>query len=95
MSARGYGIGKRSSFTYFRWHSGDIALLCASLLLAAAVIAGIASGVLEWQYYPVCEPAARQLPYFAVLAAYGLLAVLPLIYEGKETMTWKRLRSEI
>ena len=95
MSARGYGIGKRSSFTYFRWHTGDILLLVISLLLAAAVAAGIASGLLEWQFYPVCEPAARQPGYFGVLAAYGFLAVLPLIHEWKETWTWKRLRSEI
>ena len=95
MSARGYGIGKRSSFTYFRWHTGDLILLLTSLLLSAAVIAGIASGVLEWQFYPVCEPAKRTLPYAAILAAYALLAALPLIHEGKETLTWKRLRSGI
>jgi energy-coupling factor transport system permease protein len=95
MSARGYGIGKRSSFTYFRWHTGDLILLLTSLLLSAAVIAGIASGVLEWQFYPVCESAKRTLPYAAILAAYALLAALPLIHEGKETLTWKRLRSGI
>ena len=36
MAARGYGIGKRSSFTYFRWHTGDLILLLTSLLLSAA-----------------------------------------------------------
>ncbi len=95
MSARGYGIGKRSSFTYFRWHTGDIVLLAATVFLAATVIAGIAAGVMDWQYYPVCEPAARRLPYYGVLAASGLLAALPLIHEGKEKWTWKRLRLEI
>lgn len=95
MSARGYGIGKRSSFTYFRWHTRDIALLGASVLLAAVVIAGMAAGVMDWQYYPICEPAARQLPYYLVLAASGILAAMPMMYEGKERCTWKRLRSEI
>ena len=60
-----------------------------------AVICGIAKGVTEWQFYPVCAPALRNLPYFAVLAAYALLALLPLICEGKEALTWKRLQSEI
>ena len=27
MEARGYGGGKRSSFTYFRWHTADVMLL--------------------------------------------------------------------
>lgn len=95
MAARGYGIGKRTSFTYFRWHAGDFALLICALLLSGAVICGIAQGVTEWQFYPVCEPAGRNLPYFAVLAAYAILALLPIIHEGKETLTWKRLQSEI
>ena len=95
MSARGYGIGKRSSFTQFRWHTGDCILAAVSVLLGGAVIAGIASGITDWQFYPVCSPAAYRLPLIAVMAAYTLLAVLPLIHEGKETWTWKRLRSEI
>lgn len=95
MAARGYGIGKRSSFTYFRWHKGDIILLTVSVLFAAAVIAGMAAGVTEWQYYPVCEPAKMSPAYGIVLAANGILAALPLIHEGKEMRTWKHLRSEI
>ena len=95
MSARGYGSGKRSSFTFFRWHTGDFILLAASVLLGGAVIVGIASGVTDWQFYPVCEPAPYRLPLISVLTAYGLLALLPVIHEGKETWTWKRLRSEI
>ena len=95
MAARGYGIGKRSSFTFFRWRRGDILLLTASLLLGAAVAAGIASGRLDWQFYPICTPAAHCPAYFAVLTAYFLLALLPVIHEYKEAMMWKRLRQDI
>lgn len=95
MAARGYGIGKRSSFTYFRWHKGDILLLTVSGMLAAAVIIGMAAGAAEWQYYPVCEPAKMSPAYGIMLAANGILAALPLIHEGKETAAWKHLRSGI
>lgn len=95
MNARGYGIGKRSSFTYFRWRCADILLLCVTLLLAGAAAAGIASGAAEWQFYPVCVPAARSALYLGTLAAYALLALLPMIHEGKEAVTWHRLQSRI
>ena len=95
MEARGYGSGKRSSFTYFRWQIWDILLLLTVLVLTAAVISGIAAGVTEWQFYPVCVPPVRTPAYCGVLAAYALLAVLPLIHEGKEMQTWHCLRRNI
>lgn len=95
MSARGYGLGKRSSFTYYRWNPADIVLLLTALTLSGVTAAGIARGALEWQYYPVRVPAAHTWLYFAALGAYLLLAALPLVHEGKEMLTWKRLRSNI
>ena len=95
MAARGYGSGKRSSFTFFRWHIGDVVLLLTVLLLTGIVICTLSAGVMEWQYYPVCVPPARTAAYCGGLAAYGLLALLPLIYEGKEMWTWHCLRRSI
>lgn len=95
MSARGYGSGKRSSFTYFRWHNGDIVLLLMSLILAAFVIDAAFRGILTWQFYPQRIPPAVTLPYLAALAAYTALAMLPVIYEGKEVLTWHCLRRSI
>ena len=95
MEARGYGSGKRSSFTYFRWHTGDCILLLTAVLLAAAVIAAALKGVLTWQFYPQRIPPAVTLPYLGALTAYTALAVLPVIYEGKEALTWHCLRQSI
>ena len=95
MAARGYGTGKRSSFTYFRWRPADMLLLGMTLLLAGSSAAGIAAGAAEWQYYPVCVPAAHSAPYLGTLAAYALLALLPVIHEGKELLTWHHLQSHI
>ena len=95
MSARGYGCGKRSSFTFYRWEKGDVALLLTALVLAAAVIAGILSGALTWQFYPQRIPPALTLQYLGAIAAYAGLAMLPVIYEGKEMLTWHCLRQSI
>ncbi|MBR5371420.1 MAG: cobalt transport protein [Oscillospiraceae bacterium] len=84
MAARGYGIGKRTSCTYFRWHTADLLFLAAVTGLGAAVIAGMVSGAGEWQFYPVCEPPAMDLRYFALLIPFAVIAVLPLIHECRE-----------
>ena len=95
MAARGYGTQPRTSFTYFRWGRGDLLLLAETVLLTAFVLYGIASGTAEWQFYPTCAAPERTLLYGGILAAYGLLAALPLIHEGKEALTWYRLRQNI
>lgn len=95
MSARGYGTGRRTSYVTYRWRTGDIILLLTALLLAAGAAWAIAAGALTWQYYPTVEPPAHGFAYFAGIAAYAWLALLPLIHEGREALQWKRLRSGI
>ena len=95
MAARGYGSGKRTSCTYYKWHREDVIMLTATLLLAACVTVPVALGALRRQYYPVSVPPAHGAQYILAIAAYTLLALLPLIYAGKEALTWHCLRSEI
>lgn len=95
MAARGYGIGRRSSFAYFRWHISDWLLLAVTLLLTAAAGYGMASGALTWQFYPVCMPPAYTPAYGGTLAAFTALALLPVLHEGKEALTWHCLRQNI
>ena len=95
MAARGYGCGKRSSFTYFRWRRQDVLLLLTALLLAGTVTVLLSAGLLEWQYYPLCVPPVRGAGYFAGIGCYALLAAIPVISEGKEALTWHCLRSGI
>ena len=92
MQARGYGIGRRSSFVYFQMRMPDLILLLTAVLLSAVSAAGLLSGSLTWQFYPVCVLPAYDGHGRLSLAAYTLLALLPLIYEGKERLTWHILR---
>lgn len=95
MQARGFGIGKRTSFTYFKMRLSDLILLLTAVVLASASAAGLLSGLLTWQFYPISQPPAYDVPGGLTLAAYALLALLPLIYEGKERLTWLCLRRSI
>lgn len=90
MSARGYGSGKRSSYSLFRFTWFDIFVCAAAPVLAAAVLYRSAS--LRFVFYPGLSPLPAGLwPRLA----YGLLCALPLIAEIKERLSWKFSASKI
>lgn len=93
MAARGYGIGKRSRFAIFRFTWRDGLLTALSLLLAAGAFRGISAR--DFVFYPAI--AAAPLTWQGILGymAYALLALLPLIIDGKEAIKWRCLRSAI
>lgn len=95
MSARGYGIGRRTRFALFRfeWRDG---LLCAGcVLLGGVTIAAIAAGKLSCSFYPrFALPAPDGFGLFAY-CAYALLAFFPGLLEVEENIRWKSLKSKI
>ncbi len=93
MSARGYGTGKRSRYSIFRWTAQDAALLIISLLLAAAAVWGISGR--SFTYYPAITAAPVTVRALAGYIAYGWLVLLPAIITGKEALKWHCLRSRI
>ena len=93
MAARGYGLGRRSSYTIFLFRRRDFVFLLMSLLLTAATIAG--SFRLGYSYYPVFRVDIPDAWGSAGLAAYGLLALLPAIIEIKEAVRWRWYLSKI
>lgn len=95
MSARGYGTCRRTSCTFYKWRSGDVILLLLSFVLAAGALIPAAYGALHREFYPVAVPPVHGAAYVTAVAAYAVLAMLPLIYAGKEALTWHCLRSEI
>jgi len=93
MAARGYGLGRRSSYTIFLFRRRDLVFLLMSVLLTAATIAG--SFRLGYSYYPVFRVDIPDAWGSAGLAAYGLLALLPAIIEIKEAVRWRWYLSKI
>ena len=95
MCARGYGVGRRTRFALFRFRGRDAALCIACLLLGGVTIAGVASGALDFRFYPrfsmgECSPLSC-LAYFS----YGVLALFPGLLEVEEHIRWNILKSKI
>lgn len=93
MSARGYGIGKRSHYSLFCFKASDAILIMLSITLFVLTLVG--SYTAEFVYYPaILMP--RMTPMLLIgYAAYGALVILPIILETKEALRWKYLRSRI
>lgn len=87
MRARAYGTGKRSSYTPYRFRTGDavlIAFAAAAFILAAAGGAGI-----------TCYPIIRITGSAYSLAAAGALSFAPVIMDITEDIRWRSYRSGI
>lgn len=95
MAARGYGIGRRTSFSLFRFDRRDALLTALSLLLSGMVGTGIFFGALDIVYYPSVELHGQSLLSAVSYAAYGLLALLPVLIEAEGRIRWKYLLSKI
>lgn len=93
MTARGYGIGRRSRYTVFRWRRGDVLLLGATLALTALTLFGLADA--DTVYYPAFRMTPLTARTLLGYASYGLLTLLPALITGKEALKWHCLRSRI
>lgn len=89
MNARGYGSGKRTHFSLFRFTERDGAILAVSALLLGVTVFGMASGVTAFAYYPKTDvPNLSPTAVAAYLAFLGL-SVCPFIMEMREIAVWK------
>ena len=95
MTARGYGIGRRSRFAIFKWEKQDYALLGVSLaLLIVAGVAG-ATGRFSIEWYPAIVPAEGGIIAAISFAAYLILCLIPDYLQIKEETRWRSLQSRI
>ncbi len=93
MAARGYGVGRRSRFSLFRYRQQDILILTLSIILCVLTLFGISGA--QFVYYPAILVPKINIRNFAGYLAYGILVLLPTIIEVKEALKWKYLRSKI
>ena len=92
MQARGYGTGKRTDYTIFRFTPNDGAVLFIALLLAAAVGICFLSGFFAFDYYPVIK-SGRQNPLAYV--CFALYYSIPFAVNIKEEILWRLSRSKV
>ena len=93
MSARGYGVGKRSRFSNFRFYMDDVIFLVLCVLLSGFTIVGIID--IEFDFYTAIKMSELTMRGLIGYISYGGLVSLPIIIEVKEILKWKYLRSRI
>lgn len=93
MAARGYGLRKRSYFSPYRFAKKDFFLLAAVLILGGAVCAIMATGELDFAFYPRITALSLAGARLYAYAAYGALALLPGAIEIGDSIKWQYLRS--
>ena len=95
MTARGYGVGRRSRFSIFGWQKADKLLAPATELMGAAAVLAIGFGRLAYEWYPqVIGPGASPLALICY-AVYALLGAIPTYLQLKEEARWRSLQSGI
>jgi energy-coupling factor transport system permease protein len=95
MTARGYGIGKRSHFSIFRFRRSDIVLLISTAFLLGVTVLSIGSGSMDFTYYPAIRPTGYSHIALVGYIAYGILILIPTILEAEETIKWTFLQPKI
>ena len=93
MSARGYGIGRRTRFALFHFRGRDAAMCAVCALLAGVSIAAAAMGALRCDFYPSFRLNMDGQLAACGYACYALLAFMPGILELEERFRWRALRS--
>ena len=92
MSCMGFGTKKRTSYLYYKFHLRDFLFMGITILASAVTIYGIMSGKFEFSYYPHLSEI-KNVPLFYI--SYFVLAMLPILYDGKEEIKWTLLKSKI
>ena len=95
MKSRGYGAGRRTYFGNYRFTRRDGVLSAVLALALAGVCAGVGCGALYVRYYPSIRIGGSGVLGAVCMACFALLCFLPLLLDGKEALTWRRLRSNI
>ena len=94
MRSRGFGAGKRTTFSLYRFEKRDKCLLVIMAGLFAIVIFCCVMGGSSAEYTP--DLSVAMSPYTAVGAvAYGIFLAIPTAVNITEEIIWHILRSKI
>lgn len=96
MRSRGYGSGKRTTFSLYRFEKRDKALLAVMVLLAGILIFCLMHGAASVTYTPEFEIQSFQDFYVkAGVAVYAVFLAIPSAVNIWEELRWRSLRSKI
>ena len=92
MKARGYGIGKRTSFSLFVFERRDGIVLFFIIFLFVVNVWASIRGITTFYFYPTFSTIQLDLISFLFYSSYFLLLAIPIIIEIKGGIEWKLLK---
>jgi energy-coupling factor transport system permease protein len=95
MRCRGYGLKGRTAFSNYRFDKRDQAALAVIFGLVLLLIAGMALGENNMQYFPVVAAKPVTPLSFVFYAGYAALLLFPVAINVTEDVKWARLQSEM
>lgn len=93
MSARGYGVGKRTGFKLFKFRKTDLLFTVFTLGLTTTCLVCLRN--VEFSCYPQIKLSVFTSEAVIGYVAFLILVLMPVIIEVKEDLKWKYLRSKI
>lgn len=94
MEARGYGLPGRTSFTLFKFSATDKRLLVALSIVGTMASVGCALGKTSIYYYPVLVLGQWDLLKIVSIISFGILIMIPIVFDILGEKRWQRLRSK-
>lgn len=91
MKSRGYGSGRRTSYSRFTFSPADAVMIIEILVLSAVIATGKLSGFAEASYNPIIEIGGFSAMLAVSAAAYAIFCFFPIIYDFAEDIRWNRL----
>ena len=95
MTARGYGEGKRTFFSIFRFRLSDGVFLGVTAFFTALVIFGMAMGAADITFYPAIVMETGGFFTYLTYGSYAALSLMPTVLELGVRFKWKYLQSKI
>lgn len=93
MTARGYGTGRRTAFSVFRFRRSDGVVLAICTVLLGVCLWGLLAGSVDYSCYPTLDPVPHSPLSVAAYISYGGLVLLPAAIEAEVKIRWHSLRS--
>lgn len=94
MKCRGYGTGKRSSFSLYSFSRRDFKALCFLVIATGYVLFGHSLEVTYFSYFPVMLSIETNVFSASVMTVYFMLCIMPCYIEIKERIKWNVIKSK-
>ncbi len=95
MSARGYGSGRRTNYSNYRFRKNDAFILIGIVLIAAVTIGLIAADKVNYSFYPHMSGIPHSAGAVICYILYGLMCLFPVVNEIGVRIKWRYLESRI